>query len=195
MISQQVQTGNGWPAGVASPISDAARPFQPMGTEIGMDWKEQYRHPNWQRKRLEALEAADYVCQRCFDGEAHLHVHHRHYFKGRKVWEYSLRELEVLCESCHLETHAELAVLGTLLAQIPSDAMSEVIALVAGFCSEATGPIREVDPSGPIHFVGTDFFMVKIGRIAGMIQAKNLDCLDHILSSIESSEPGPWRPD
>lgn len=66
---------------------------------------EQYRHPQWQRRRLERLQAADYSCERCGDTETTLHVHHKRYVKGRMVWEYADDELGVLCEPCHEEEH------------------------------------------------------------------------------------------
>lgn len=69
-------------------------------------WVEQYKHPQWQRRRLEVMEGADFACQRCGDKESTLNVHHRHYIKGRKIWEYSDDELQCLCESCHENLHS-----------------------------------------------------------------------------------------
>lgn len=68
-------------------------------------WKDQYKHPLWQKKRLEALEAAGFECGDCGANEAQLHVHHRRYVKGRLIWEYALDELDVLCASCHEVAH------------------------------------------------------------------------------------------
>ena len=73
-----------------------------------MTYREQLLSPFWQRKRLEALSAADFSCQHCYDKEETLHVHHKLYVKGRKAWEYELSELLVLCESCHKEEHEKL---------------------------------------------------------------------------------------
>lgn len=67
---------------------------------------EKLKDPRWQRKRLEVLEANDFLCQKCFDGESTLHVHHKEYFKGHEPWEYEMDQLTVLCESCH-ESHHE----------------------------------------------------------------------------------------
>jgi hypothetical protein len=130
---QGLQTGNGCAAGIASPIGGAARPYNPIGREIGMEWKDQYRHPNWQRKRLEALEAADYTCQRCYDTETQLHVHHKRYVKGRLVWEYGLDELDVLCVSCHDETHRNKGDLAEILTAVSSSDIPKVSGLLAGF--------------------------------------------------------------
>ena len=108
-----------------------------------MEWKDQYKHPMWQKKRLEALEASEYTCQCCFDSESQLHVHHRQYFKGRKIWEYELDELEVLCDECHGFVHEDMSLLKSLLSHIPADAISDVTALIGGFVINGIGPIRE----------------------------------------------------
>lgn len=59
------------------------------------------KSPHWQKKRLEILEAADFLCEECRDGESTLHVHHTYYGKGRKPWEYEDCFFQVLCEKCH----------------------------------------------------------------------------------------------
>lgn len=131
-----------------------------------MEFKEQYKHPNWQKKRLEALTGADYVCQRCYDGDSQLHVHHKRYVKGRKIWEYATGELEVLCESCHELAHGEKEVLQSLIADLPSEAISEIISLVAGYCSVAIGPAG-IETSHVIGFVGQNR-VVDAGILAGL---------------------------
>lgn len=97
------------------------------------DFAAQYKHPLWQKKRLEAMDAAGFVCQRCQSEEDQLHVHHRQYIKGRKLWEYGNGELEVVCHCCHEEAHAEKEILTALLARIPTTATREVISLLVGY--------------------------------------------------------------
>lgn len=46
------------------------------------------------------------MCQSCFDTEATLHVHHRHYLESKKAWEYENEELITLCYICHEKIHA-----------------------------------------------------------------------------------------
>lgn len=70
-----------------------------------MTYKEQLADPRWQRRRLTRLEKSGWVCDDCGDNEKQLHVHHPRYFKGRKAWEYSDDELEVLCVDCHKNHH------------------------------------------------------------------------------------------
>lgn len=71
-----------------------------------MDFKEQYNHPLWQRKRLETLDFWGFQCGNdCENTDSQLHVHHPIYMKGRKIWEYEPQELQVLCENCHKKAH------------------------------------------------------------------------------------------
>jgi hypothetical protein len=62
------------------------------------------RDPRWQRKRLEALQASDFKCCMCGDGETELHIHHQYYERGKKPWEYELDSLDALCSPCHEAT-------------------------------------------------------------------------------------------
>lgn len=64
--------------------------------------------PRWQKKRLEALEAAEWRCESCMDDSSTLHVHHKQYFKGREPWEYETAQLAVLCAECHENSHADV---------------------------------------------------------------------------------------
>lgn len=66
---------------------------------------EKLKDPRWQKKRLEAMQAAEFTCQVCMDQESTLHVHHKQYFKGREPWEYEVAQLSVLCEGCHEYQH------------------------------------------------------------------------------------------
>ncbi len=68
-----------------------------------MDYKEQYKHPKWQKKRLEILERDDFTCQRCLNKNDELHVHHHYYERNKNVWEYPNQCLVSLCKDCHKE--------------------------------------------------------------------------------------------
>lgn len=71
-----------------------------------MNYAQQMKHPLWQKKRLEVLEANEYTCQNCDDKETTLHVHHPFYKRGAMIWDYAKEELECLCEKCHKDAHA-----------------------------------------------------------------------------------------
>lgn len=68
-------------------------------------YREQLRHPKWQRRRLERLEAAGWKCADCSDADSELHVHHERYIAGRAPWEYEDALLAVLCDRCHALRH------------------------------------------------------------------------------------------
>jgi len=68
-------------------------------------YSEKLRDPKWQRLRLEKLEQAGWSCEHCDNSDEELHVHHRHYVRGRDPWEYELDELQVLCKTCHKAHH------------------------------------------------------------------------------------------
>ncbi len=65
------------------------------------DFFAKYRHPLWQKKRLEVMRAAGFACVHCGSREDTLNVHHISYVKGRDPWEYDEHELMCLCEGCH----------------------------------------------------------------------------------------------
>lgn len=96
-------------------------------------YREQLKDPRWQKRRLVALERAGWACENCGDKTTTLHVHHKHYIKGRQVWDYPHELLAVLCEACHQQEHAELAILNELLSQAEPGCLSGLVGLVCGF--------------------------------------------------------------
>ncbi len=61
----------------------------------------QYKRPEWQKKRLEVLEEAGWVCSNCESEDKQLEVHHSYYEKDKKPWEYPTQSLHCLCGECH----------------------------------------------------------------------------------------------
>lgn len=98
-----------------------------------MAYREQLLHPNWQRKRLEALEHYGFKCNSCSEADKTLHVHHKHYVKGRMAWEYELAELEALCERCHKDAHGTKERLDRVVAQFPSVTWVLLADLLVGY--------------------------------------------------------------
>lgn len=154
-----------------------------------MEWKDQYKHPQWQKKRLEVLDVAGYACERCYDNESQLHVHHKRYVKGRMIWEYGNDELSVLCSECHEITHAEKDVIGHMFASLHSSAIEDLIPLIAGYCNQIIGPCYG-DMSGPLLYSGN-----KIIALSGMIAAEicnranseNIDAIESLFMALENS--------
>lgn len=103
-----------------------ALPLPPLpglnGTDMGKPtYSELLRDPRWQKVRLKKLESSNWCCERCFDSETTLNVHHKRYVKGRMPWEYDERELAVLCETCHEGEHEEKDARTALLARLAVD--------------------------------------------------------------------------
>lgn len=126
--------------------------FLPGITEMQMTkltYAEQIKSPNWQRKRLEVLESANWECESCGAKDITLNVHHKQYVKGRLYWEYERHELECLCEECHKAHHQAQDGLRQLLAEVDTH---QSFGLVAGFHHhsdwidrENAGQARDVD--------------------------------------------------
>jgi hypothetical protein len=92
-----------------------------------MEYKEQIKSPKWQKKRLEILKRDEFTCQECGNKELTLHVHHKHYNKGAKIWEYEGWELTTLCENCHSKTHEKPNVKYTHPLQEELDSIMRII--------------------------------------------------------------------
>jgi len=86
-------------------IPTKASPFPVL---YSMQYQDQIKSPKWQKKRLEILKRDEFTCQECGNKEQTLHIHHKHYNKGAKIWEYEGWELTTLCETCHSKTHDKI---------------------------------------------------------------------------------------
>lgn len=73
---------------------------------MAKSYYEKLKDPRWQRRRLEAMECAEFKCELCHDDKTTLHVHHKGYLKGRDPWDYELEQLSVICETCHASEHS-----------------------------------------------------------------------------------------
>lgn len=62
-----------------------------------------YKHPRWQKLRLQAMSRAKFKCEACNKSDEMLEVHHLVYPKGKKVYETSVDNLCVMCHDCHVE--------------------------------------------------------------------------------------------
>lgn len=66
-------------------------------------YKEKLKDPRWQKKRLEIFKRDGWCCQKCFDNQSTLHVHHRIYEPDKEPWEYDDDLLVTLCDTCHID--------------------------------------------------------------------------------------------
>lgn len=101
-----------------------------------MSYKDLLKDPRWQKRRLEAFEAANWRCEHCNRQDKELHVHHCYYIRGRKPWEYPDALLVVLCGPCHDEKHEHEArlfqALAMALRKVPGRRMAKVAQQVMG---------------------------------------------------------------
>jgi cytochrome c553 len=67
------------------------------------------KDPRWQKKRLEILNRDEWACQKCYDDESTLIVHHRRYLPEKEPWDYPDELLITLCESCHEEEREKMS--------------------------------------------------------------------------------------
>jgi hypothetical protein len=172
-----------------APEKAVFRPALPMLLQPGLNgtdmtkltYGEQLRHPNWQRKRLEMLEAADWQCENCGEKEITLHVHHKRYIKGRMAWEYEAAELAVLCDPCHEDEHHLTDELKAFLALV---GVRQALAVLYGYFtltaveSEGVGYSgRDRDPHAWAHgfvaFLCTELSPEKLLQVAEFAASLN----------------------
>lgn len=60
-----------------------------------------YKDPRWQEKRLRIMERDGFFCRSCGSKKSTLHVHHKAYEKGGRIWDTPDEDLITLCEDCH----------------------------------------------------------------------------------------------
>lgn len=101
---------------------------------------EQLKDPRWQKRRLEIMSQNSFSCENCGDDSSQLHVHHKEYFKDKKLWEYGNRQLMCLCDSCHESFHSKEDLLKMMCSFLDLDGPfgRDIVALIiAGFMSES----------------------------------------------------------
>lgn len=172
-----------------APEKAVLRPALPMflrpgwnGTDMTkLSYSEQLKHPNWQRKRLEVMQAAAFSCENCGDTETMLNVHHRRYVKGRMVWEYERDELQCLCQPCHAQHHQHRELLERLL--LNGEGREQMaIGLIGGACA-AMLEIGE-DLESEARIVGGEDFLS--GAVAGLMRPQGHIGWPEIAAAIRS---------
>lgn len=76
-----------------------------ISCDRNISYKDQYKHPNWQKMRLLILQRDSFRCVECMDKQSNLHVHHLKYNKNGFIWEVPTWYLVTLCEACHSIEH------------------------------------------------------------------------------------------
>lgn len=156
-----------------------------------MKFSDQYKHPKWQQKRMEVFENVKSLhdvlcCQRCFDTEVQLQVHHKRYVKDKMIWEYPISELELLCSQCHEEAHEDKDELQNIIALLPTEAIPEITSIITGYCQYIASPAAIRFPENP-----NMYYSEFCGKIAGSLANKmNMDGLFELLQKIEEASCG-----
>ena len=92
--------------------------------------------PEWQKKRLQLLDSANWTCGWCGNKRETLHVHHGYYRKGANPWDYADEYFHVLCHSCHETAEAERGEIHRVMGMIPPVRMFGLIERVVSFAAE-----------------------------------------------------------
>ena len=86
--------------------------------------------PRWQKRRLQVLEAANWLCEECGSNEEQLHVHHKIYRKRKLPWDYEIWEYRTLCKSCHEEETILRGQIAELMVFMDMDGLTELQRLI-----------------------------------------------------------------
>lgn len=76
-----------------------------------------YQSPQWQKKRLEVMELANWKCECCTTESRQLHVHHITYSKDKRLWDYDNTNFKCVCDDCHEKMHRAIESFRSAIAQ------------------------------------------------------------------------------
>jgi len=156
---------------------------------------EQYRHPQWQRRKNERLQAANYACESCGSTETTLHIHHRRYFRGRKVWEYTDAELEALCAECHERIHQAREKLKTAVGQLDSWDVERLVGYAKALHMISTTAVYEGGPVGALYriesleegFGVSDAFRVDLDLFVDVVERGDVEISGRFLYDLRKT--------
>lgn len=103
-----------------------------------VSYYELFKHPQWQRKRLEILERAGFECEDCGAKENTLHVHHSYCERGRKPWEHPSQNLHWLREDRHKKAQDRKHLLDRQLGHIALSDMDTLLGFPMGLEAQIT---------------------------------------------------------
>lgn len=147
-----------------------------------MNFADQYKSPHWQKLRLQVLEAGQWRCANCRDTEKQLHVHHKRYIKGRKIWEYEVSELEVQCVDCHAEAHDQKDLIMQMMADLPSNQWCGVMCVLFGFYA----PFLSRETTDAFCSSMLDEHAYYAGTIARLVEQLGLDAMVVLSRQLEA---------
>lgn len=71
-----------------------------------MPYIDQLADDRWKAFREFIFAVRGHKCEKC-GATTYLQVHHPKYIPGRKAWEYTCKEVKVLCRTCHAAVHGK----------------------------------------------------------------------------------------
>jgi len=83
---------------------------------MALSYKEQLKHPLWDKKRQEILERDNYKCVICGTDLHRLEIHHLCYFPDSLVWEYENELLISVCGKHHYQLTYDLPKIAGLIS-------------------------------------------------------------------------------
>lgn len=73
--------------------------------EVKMSYRKELTHPFWYAFRNFVLAVKGCKCELCGTTQDTMNIHHIEYTSGRHAWEYSTKDVKVLCRKCHKRVH------------------------------------------------------------------------------------------
>jgi len=80
-----------------------------------MNYIDQIKSGNWQRKRLEIFQRDKFQCRVCGE-ETNIQVHHLYYIPNMSIWEYDNEAMVTVCKYHHELLNKELPKLSGIIA-------------------------------------------------------------------------------
>lgn len=76
--------------------------------EVKRTYRQELTHPYWYAFRNFVLMVKGHRCEVCGKTQGTMNIHHIEYAVGRHAWEYSTKDVKVLCSECHRHVHGLL---------------------------------------------------------------------------------------
>lgn len=73
--------------------------------KVKMAYRQELTHPYWYAFRNFVLMVKGHRCEACGKTQGTMNIHHLEYTTGRHAWEYSVKDVKVLCPTCHKRVH------------------------------------------------------------------------------------------
>lgn len=148
---------------------------------------ERLRDPRWQRKRLEIMQRAEFLCESCDASDKTLNVHHKLYRKGANPWDYEDFELECLCEDCHEKKHKIRAALDAAIVTLEPWYMDELLGFAEGLaakvdCQETPLKLRNAEHADG---VSRAFAIACDEDVLSLMDAENCVSLEMLFSLLD----------